>query len=287
MGDPPGVTGDFAATMGEAMARRRLTLTDVRDRLAARGHRVSLTALSYWRSGQRTPERATSLEAIPEMEALLGLEPGTLLRRLPGPLRRRVGAPEPFDSLLGAPGVDAIVGEEDVCRVSSHLVVDVGAEGQIERARVRQLVVADREGVDGVTLFVGPDTGTTDNDTLFRAVGGCTIGEMRDLERGIRGTRLIFERPLRLGESTVTEIEAYQAGGPDFDTDYALAAEQRLEEALVWVRFHPDRVPGQCWVFFDEGGLEHEWPVDLAGARSVHYRQADFGPGSLGARWEW
>lgn len=269
------------------MQRRHLTLTGVRDRLAARGHPVSLTALSYWRSGQREPERVTSMEAIPELEALLGLDSGELSRRLSARLRRRAGGPQPFDELLGVPAVEKVVGEDEVCRVSSHLVVDVGDQGEIVRARLRQLLLADREGVDGVTLFVGPDTGTSENTVSLRAVAGCTLGEVRDVESAIRATRLIFERPLALGESTVTEIEAFRADGLDLETEYALAAEQRLEEALVWVRFHPERVPARCWVFFSEGGLRHEWPVDLAGARSLHYRQTGFGPGSIGARWEW
>lgn len=270
------------------MERRGVTLADVRDRLASRGHSVSLTALSYWRSGQRTPERQSSLDALPELEAILGLGSGALSRLVPGRMSRRLGNPKPFDELLGDPAVEAVVGEEEVCRVMSHLVVDVGAEGEIVRARVRQLLIADRDGVDGVTLFVGPDSGTTENHTVLRPVAGCTIGEVRDLESNIRGNRLVFERPLAMGESAITEIEAVQIGGhPDLETDYSLAAEQRLEEALVWVRFHPDRVPRRCWVFFSEAGLRHEWPVDLDGASSVHYRQTDFGPGSLGARWEW
>ncbi|AIY18107.1 hypothetical protein GUY44_24835 [Pimelobacter simplex] len=284
-------TGDlqttFADALGAAMERRGATLTHLRDRLADRGHPVSLTALSYWRSGQREPERSASLEAIPELEALLGLEQGALSRRLSGRMRRRVGAVEPFDELLGDPAVDAVIGEEDVCRVSSHLVVDVGAQGEIQRARVRQVLVADREGVDGVTLFVGPDVGTQENDIVMEAVAGCSIEEISDLENGIRGSRLVFERPLALGESTITEIEARRAHGLDLETDYALAAEQRLEEALVWVRFHPDKVPSRCWVYFQEGGLRHAWPVDLDGGRSVHYRQTAFGPGYLGVRWEW
>lgn len=276
----------FAEALGAAMERRGATLTHLRDRLAARGHPVSLTALSYWRSGQREPERAASLEAIPELEALLGLEDGALSRRLSGRLRRRVGAVEPFDELLGDPAVESVIGEEDVCRVSSHLVVDVGARGEILRARVRQVVVADREGVDGVTLFVGPDVGTQENAVVMTAVAGCTIEETYDVENGIRGSRLVFERPLALGESTVTEIEA-TTDGLDLETDYALAAEQRLEEALVWVRFHADRTPSRCWVYFSEGGLSHSWPVELAGGTSVHYRQTAFGPGYLGVRWEW
>ena len=276
----------FADVFARALERRRFSLTRLRDLLASRGHQVSLTTLSYWRSGQREPARSASIEALPEIEALLGLESGDLSQRLSASLSRRAGAVEPFDELLGDPAVEAVIGEEDVCRVSSHLVVDVGRLGEIVRARVRQVVVADRGGVDGVSLFVGPDAGTENNKVILRAVAGCTIEETYDMANSIRGARLVFERPLGLGETAITEIEA-RTEDLDLETDYALAAEQRLEEALVWVRFHPERVPARCWVYFREGTLQHAWPIDMEGRRSVHYRQTSFGPGYLGARWEW
>jgi len=286
MGEESREVPSFAEAFDAAVRRRGVSLSQMRDRLADRGHPISLTALYYWRSGQREPERTASLEALPELESLLGLEVGALSRCLSGRLSRRVGAVESFDSLLGDPATAVAVGEDDVARVSSHLVVDVGDQGEIVRARLRQLVVADRDGVDGVTLFVGPDVGTQENAVVIEPVAGCTVEETRDLENGIRGSRLIFERPLARGESALTEIEA-RAVGLDLETDYALAAEQRLEEVLVWVRFHPDRIPSRVWIYFSEGGLRHDWPVDLNGGHSVHYRQTAFGPGSLGARWEW
>ncbi|MBO9626518.1 MAG: hypothetical protein J7484_09110, partial [Microbacterium sp.] len=87
----------------------------------------------------------------------------------------------------------------------------------------------------------------------------------------------------------ITEVEVRQSDGAalELDTDYEVIAEQRLEEVLLWVCFDPTETPRRCWIYFTEGELRHEWPVDIEGAHSAHYRVRDFGPGSLGIRWEW
>lgn len=280
----------FGDALAAAMRRRGMALSELRERLHGRGHKVSLTALSYWRSGQRTPDRLSSLEAIGEIEAILGLKENDLLHRLPGPRRRRAGDPVPFDELLlGHATAEPAVTEGDVFRVLSHLTADINERGEVVGVRLRQVVVADLEGVTGYTLFHGPAAADEENRTVVRSVAGCTVEEVRDREHGIRSTRIVFERPLRIGEAAMTEVEIGNADDapPDRDQEYALAAEQRLEEAVVWVRFHPGRVPARVWLFFSEAGLRHEWEVSLDGALSIHHRQTDFGPGTLGARWEW
>ncbi|NRQ50864.1 hypothetical protein [Aeromicrobium stalagmiti] len=275
----------FAETLDAAMLTRGMSLTQVRDDLAALGHPVSLASLSYWRAGSREPQRRRSLDAVPELERLLGLSGGTLSARIAG--SRRGPGPSAFDRLAGKPLLEGLVGEDDVDRVLFHLVADVGDQRQITRARVTQVFVARRAGVDGVTIFVGPDQGTESNDAVLRAVSGCSIGEVRDVERGITATRLQFERPLMAGESAVTEYEVAADGVLDLETEYGIVAEQRLEEAMVWIRFDPACRPARAWVWFEEGGLRHDWSVELAGSTGLHYRQLAFGPGTLGARWEW
>ncbi|NHA01971.1 hypothetical protein G5V59_26475 [Nocardioides sp. W3-2-3] len=250
-----------------------------------------MTTLSYWRSGQRTPDRRPSLEAIGEIEAILGLKENDLLHRLPGPRRRRAGDPVPFDE--SAAGLrDGRAGRHRGRRVPG----DGPPHGRRQRTRrdssaggCARLVVADREGVTGFTLFHGPAAEDEENRTVVLPAAGCGVEDVRDLEHGIRSTWVVFERPLRMGEAAMTEVKIRNTDGapPDLDQEYAFAAEQRLEEAVVWVRFHPDRVPARVWLFFSEAGLRHEWEVPLDGARSIHHRQTDFGPGTLGARWEW
>lgn len=286
--------GAFASTMSAAMARAGITLTELRDRLVSKGHPISLTALSYWRSGLRLPERRASLDAIPVLEVLLELEPGALARLVAGPTARRVGRVERFDALIDYPVRDpgdgeAFRGENDVSRVSTQVTLQLGVDRVIRTARMRRLVVANRDGVEGLTVFLSTNEETGSNAYRFRAIAGCTIHEDYQPAQNVRSVQLRFPRPLMLGESALTEVEVTIAEDAAIDivSDYEVIAEQRLEEILLWVNFDPDALPRRCWVYFEESGLKHEWPVDIEGAPSVHYRQRDFGPGGLGVRWEW
>ncbi|WP_418057395.1 hypothetical protein [Pimelobacter simplex] len=275
------------------MAHRGYSLSDVRDRLVARGHPVSIAALSYWRSGPRTPKRRASLEALPELEAILGLEDGALSRTLPGD-PGPAGQVAPFNAVLGLPDTDWVMGEDDLTRVSAQMVVDLGARREVTSIRIRQVAIALRDGVDGMTFFSAPSVVDGEpvvdaSDGLrYRALAGGTIGVRRDHSKGMFSVRMDFDRPLALGEMTITEHEITSDGpGVWDDLDMALVAEHKLEDATVWVRFHPECLPAEAWVFFEESGLAHEWPADLSRGANVTYRQTDFGPGRLGVRWVW
>lgn len=291
-GAPP--PGTFASALSEALALKRIPLSELRERLHSRGHPISLTALSYWRSGQRLPERRASLEALPALESILDLAAGSLSKLVPGPAARRLGHVERFDDLLDYPvrdpeDADGLRGESDISRIMTHVTIHVGRQREILRARMRRLVVANRDGADGFTIFMATDAEIGADPMRFEALAGCTVHEDHQPARNVRRVHLRFPRPLMRGESALTEVEATHAreAGLDLTDDYEIVAEQRLEEALLWVTFDPAAVPRRCWVYFSEDGLRHEWPVDLDGTFSVHYRQRDFGPGGLGIRWEW
>jgi hypothetical protein len=185
-----------------------------------------------------------------------------------------------------------------VDRLSFELVVDVGADRRVQRIRVTHVYVAAVDGATGVTMFVAPGVGAgetefrelTDyeHDTLMRGVSGCSVEGVVAVVDGISAARLVFDRPLELGESVVTEVVLEPLTDESaFDAEWAAAAEQRLEVCMVWVRFHPDALPASTWIGFQEAGLSHEWKVELAGSTGLVHRQTDFGPGLLTARWEW
>lgn len=289
----------FADAFADALEARGVGLTWLRDRLTQRGHTVSLGALSYWRSGQREPSRRVSLEAVDVIEDILGLQRSTLSAHLRG--RARTG-PTPFDELVGLArrvGQDrGLVGEDEVDRLAFELVVDVGPDRRITQIRATQVFVATVDGAAGVTMFVAPGVGTgetefvglTDyeHDTVLRAVSGCSVEGVVNVVDGISAARLVFDRPLALGESVITEVVMVPiTDEAAFDAQWGVVAEQRLEHCTVWVRFHPDQLPRAAWVGFQEAGLEHEWPVALDGGTGLLHRQTDFGPGLCTARWEW
>jgi len=55
---------EFAIRLRAAIATSGLSLDRIQARLRARGVVVSVTALSYWQSGKRQPERQSSLSAV-------------------------------------------------------------------------------------------------------------------------------------------------------------------------------------------------------------------------------
>jgi hypothetical protein len=277
----------FATAFGRALERRQVSMSALRDRLEARGHRVSLATLSYWRSGDRVPTRHDSLDALGEIEALLDVPAGALAA-LARTERRARAAPAPFDALALGTASGEVRGERDVDRVLFHLVVDVDRAARVVTSTATQLFVAARDGVTGVSMFVGPDADGVHNSSRVEALSGCRIGAVAERADGIRTVRLEFDGPCRAGDSVLTETRVVDVGSHvDEETEYGLVAEQRLEECLVWVRFGAGERPRRCWAAYQEADVAEEWEVDLAGRSSVHHRQTGFGPGTLRIRWEW
>ena len=285
MEPPDGET--FASVFARALERRHVSLSWLRDRLAGRGHRISLATLSYWRAGHRVPARLESLEALSEIETLLDVPEGSLAvlardRRRPRPL------PLAFDTVGFGVEDGNVVGEGDVVRVLFHMTVDVDRAQECIESTVTQLFVAARNGVTGVSMFVGPDADGEGNTSRVEAVSGCRLGPVEVREKGIESHWLDFERPCRAGESVLVQTKVIDTGpNVAHETNYGIVAEEKLEECMLLVRFQPDDVPSRCWVAFEEGGVEDAWEVELAGQTTVHHRQTAFGPGTCRVRWEW
>ncbi|MCI0689357.1 MAG: hypothetical protein L0Y54_19295 [Sporichthyaceae bacterium] len=81
-------TGPFERALRLAIRSRGLTLERIRVRLLERGVRTSLASLSNWQRGRCRPERARSLQAVRELEDILGLPADSLVTLL-GPRRPR------------------------------------------------------------------------------------------------------------------------------------------------------------------------------------------------------
>ena len=88
-------TPNFSEVLSRAVQARGLSLDRIRARLEAAGVPVSNATLSYWQSGRSLPTRARSLRTLVELEAILQLEPGTLIeliRTADGRTRHRLFA---------------------------------------------------------------------------------------------------------------------------------------------------------------------------------------------------
>jgi hypothetical protein len=277
---------DFAAAFGAALERRRTSLSRLRDRLYDRGHHISLATLSYWRSGDRIPTRPVSMEALSEIESLLDVKDG-YLTDLAVRARRDRSVPTPFDALALGQEPGRLFGERDVDRILFHMTVDVDRAAEEIVSTVTQLFVATKDGVRGVSMFVGPDPDGRNNRSRVEALTGCRIAAVNDHDGAIRVAQLDFGRACRAGESVLTQTRVVDAGPWVLDEhEYGIVAEQRLEECLLLVRFIGSS-PRRCWAGYQEGSSDEEWAVDLHGDAAAHVRETAFGPGVCRIRWEW
>lgn len=91
-GDTMSSATAFSAELRSAISTSGLSLDRIQVRLQERGIPVSVTALSYWQSGKRQPERQRSLQAILVLEQILDVPTGSLLSLLPPPRPRGVAS---------------------------------------------------------------------------------------------------------------------------------------------------------------------------------------------------
>ncbi len=293
---PPDEDG-FAALLARTLAARGVSLVALQRRLADRGHRVSAGTLSYWRSGQRQPEKPASLDAVAEIEALLGLGAGALRSRI-GP-SRRPGPPLPQVALGGAappdvPVRDALrdLGLEQAAHhlqdLSLHVTLDVDVDGHMTRQTVRTMLRATASGAQRWYHVIFAEKPLPEPLVLDRVVGarlGATVGRP---EVGLVASELVLPRPLEVGETVIVETSTRLVDLGERDTTYLHHIDRRMSEVVIWVRFDPAALPRRCTQTvrpLDRPAVETA--VGLGGLDTAHVAVRSFGPGSVGLTWEW
>lgn len=282
----------FAASLDAAITSRRRTMAGLRRALLARGVRVSSSTLSYWRSGERQPEGASSLEAVAVLEDLLDVPRGHLLDRI-GPARRRVpgGVEIPSLDLMELPAeqreslAETVMDGHEFVELTSHVTVDVDGARRIERAIHRSLVRAVVDGADRIPLFLRLER-PSDRSALFRARAGGRIVDGVDVAPDFYVGAFVLERALRLGETALVE---YEMAVPEADGFHLFEqhAVRRTNEILIWVRFAPDALPRRVEAYRVKDDVEEVVPIVLDGASTAHHVTRSFGPGTMGIRWQW
>jgi len=284
----------FASVFDEALTRSGTSMAALRSRLADRGHRVAASTLGYWRSGQRQPERADSLDAVAEIEALLRLKPGSLTSaigasRRSGPPVVQAGVEDLPDMSPAMTEALAILGLDSLrpghVEEALDIVADIDADGRWTRMTSRSRLRATTDGVTRSTGFCLGDPGSTAVDVSLDA-GGSLGHVVRMEEHGIVLAELILERPLAVGETAMVEY-TFTFDGVD-DLEFGTYAANRLSHVSVWARFSPERRPRRGWRFTrltdDDEDLTE---VDAGQGASLHHALRGFGPGLMGIRWEW
>lgn len=279
------------------MDARGVSLSALQRRLADRGHRVSTGTLSYWRSGQRLPEKPASREAVDEIETLLGLPAGDLRGRI-GP-SRRPGPPPPHvedggsvPEEIGVPEALRALGLTDIgreiCEVAIQATLDVDAQGQMAQQTLRTLLRATTHGAQRWYHVVFAEEPVDEPLVLDRAVG-VEVGRCYTrAEVGLFLWELLLPRPLEVGETVMIETRTQLGNLGNTDTSYFHHLDRRTPDTVIWVRFDPGAAPRRC--VRTEQPLDGEpvhTPVPLDGLHAAHVAVRSFGPGRVGLTWEW
>lgn len=284
----------FHVAFGAALKRRQVTLAWLQQRLSDRGRPVSVTALSYWRSGRSQPERGTSRDAVEEIERLLGVPPGGLTEligpsRRPGPKQPELTPAEIFESTPGIRPILSALGfvglHDDLTEHIRHLTVDVDADGCTAGLQARTMTRARHDGARRLPMILALDD--AGRAPTFVPVAGCSLGRQEtDEESGVFGVELLLDRELADGQTHMLEVHV-MLPEPSTDAWIEHFAARRLAELLVWARFDPTRLPSRVERYVQTDDEETAEAFILGGGTTAHTMERGFGPGSLGLRWDW
>lgn len=289
----------FAHALKTAISGSGLSLDRIQARLRAKGIDVSVTALSYWQSGKRQPERSRSISAVRGLEKVLDLRPGALFDLLPPPrprgasrhrralgdtvnfpsdplraLLKRVGAPHALEQrhrldLVGLHDRGEIAGDGGQRRLTTRMVFRAAADGED-----RWLLVYDHGGAEAVP-------------PRLQALRNCVTGRVEvDAEHGLTAAELLFDRKINRGDTQLIEYALVNPGPPypECRNTYYREFRRPVREYLLEIQF--DTPPSRCWQYTRVGDAPEERrdrQLDTGGA--AHAVALDFGPGVFGIAW--
>lgn len=298
------LAGDaFPVALRAAIRASGLSLDRIQYRLRARGLTISVTALSYWQSGRRRPERPESMSALKHLEEVLGVESGSLTALLGPPRPRgraqRTPAAIPIEALwdnkasLGPllQRMD-LASDTSLTRISQHDRLEIAADRGEHSVRVRQVLRAEHDGADRwISVY---DVAKPGNPLpRIVPVQSCALGRVaKDPGAGLIVTELLFDRPLSRGETVIMEYEVSHDGPPFPRSDDSFCRKFRLpvRDYVVEVRFDPADPPAYCHQVTTpaddtETSTRREMVID--GAGRTHAVVLGFGPGTFGVEWSW
>ncbi|HEY3480053.1 MAG TPA: hypothetical protein VGL02_14240 [Streptomyces sp.] len=289
--------GSFAVTLDAAIDESGLSLDRLQHHLAARGVRLSRSALSYWRRGRSQPEREKSMVAITHLESVLGLEAGALTSRLGPKAPRGRWLGEPADRIERRrlwPELRTLSGElkpppdGQLSFWSIHDRVSLDEQGCERSLQVRMVAEAAVDGVDRMMTYYQAD-GPLTAEPSYRYVRFARLGRVRtDRGSGMLAGELLLDHALARGEVTVVEYEIRFPPGSAID-HYHRRFTRCVPEYVCQVHFGP-RVPRSVRSYEQRGlgGPEHPGsPLAVGATHIATLALRDVRPGIRGAGWEW
>ncbi|MEU3958542.1 XRE family transcriptional regulator [Streptomyces buecherae] len=291
----------FAAVFREALRQRGLPLERVRERLEARGIRISLATLSYWQRGRSQPERAQSLRAVDALEDILALPTGAL-RSLLGPHRPRGRAVCELQDLSASQrvfGENSTVEQalgaafahfnEDLCSVVIRETLRLDERRCIRSTSVHQVLRATRDGASRLTVVhCIDDTSAESIDVVVRCGKPGSVRFLPELRCII--IEVLLGRELARNETAVIDYEVLLGPSNVPSTHHERRTRVHLREYLLHVYFHPDALPASCHRYYRERiGAEKRSSRRLAldVSHSAHMLPIRCPAGVHGMSWEW
>lgn len=270
------------------LARRRsgLTLAAVSSRMTALGHQLSVSTLSAWERGNHQPERAASMDLLPDLAAMYGLDEGAI-RELVTPTRPRIrdgtmipeDLPPELERLLGEVG-----GLAKVRIHALHEIMTLDADRRRARFELRYVIEAAADDVDHyLTTW---EAGESELEIV--AGQGCTAGG--DAHDGpFHVFRLDLGQTLHTGETHLFEYEMVRTSQAELPTYKSRWIGPTLRQFVLQVRFaEAPRAVWRCsWPTWGEAPRDDE-RVQLDASGAAHsIGSYDGQPRLFGLRWEW
>ncbi|MFY0408499.1 helix-turn-helix domain-containing protein [Solicola sp. PLA-1-18] len=292
-GRAPDARTGFAPVLRCAIERRGLSLERLQSRLGDLGAQVSVATLSYWQSGRSEPGRRSSLVAVPALEKILELEPGTLGAQLGHRAQRSVEPGTDLRDVLdeGQPTPDELRHEDARLRdqleiLSEHCSVDVGPDGAVRSRWVRRVLVASVAGADRfLVLRVDPARADGDREPAIEPLLHCSLGRTyTSHDRSLVGQEVLLDRRLEQGDSAIVEYRLTGLGG---GRSYATLRRMPLRELVLEVRFDPAARPATVEMVHSDldGAGEVVGPVQPDSTGCVRMIRHHLAPGRYAVRW--
>ena len=169
-------------------------------------------------------------------------------------------------------------------RVSLTLEVD---EYGVQRSLTQRTVWrAKGAGAHSFPVFALVPTPVNER-AVVEALEGCTTGPTyADLREGFFATSLLLERRLAVGEEAETVHRITLPGDTASQTSYEHQLKQYVDDVVVEIVFHPDRLPSGVGAYVRVGVDEEAVPFTTT-ETAVRAVCGGFGPGVAGVRWAW
>lgn len=280
----------FAAEFDRAIQRAGTTLVQLRSDLSSLGTSVSLSTLSYWRSGARRPEGHRSVSAVTVIERVLKLDPGALTRHLPMAQQVQLDerdieavmerGPEVVTMLERLGGLDV----RDLSEISTHLTMDLDENGDMRKFSYRTIWRANRDRLTAAPFIITlePSIGYPE---LTKLVGFCAGPMLANEDKTVFGCRLEFTQPPARGAQVITEVHGCLPPGLS-EPDLSHSLPRNVTELVLWLRFHRQKVPVSAESYTTRDGITRTQPLTVDGPNL--FTRHDHEPaGVIGISWTW